>query len=241
MKRRAFQIFMLLILGAIVNIAVAWGFAVLIARSPVDNALRSRLHDDYLRLAKREFAIDPLTEIPAPLLASTNAFREVVKSGYQNSTEMIGDPAESTAFRDARYLTIHTHSCGFPVRALRGRRIESLNFRLFMDGTRTNRNASVKFEFAIPLDGVIHFTQGRDNYSLDKAQKLLPLRPIWPGFVINTLFYATILWVMWFVSRKVKRTLRGRRGVCQACSYPIGTSPVCTECGANLLQSRTLR
>jgi hypothetical protein len=32
---------------------------------------------------------------------------------------------------------------------------------------------------------------------------------------------------------KVKRS-RARRGLCPACAYPIGTSPVCTECGKML-------
>ena len=61
--------------------------------------------------------------------------------------------------------------------------------------------------------------------------KLIPLRPLWPGFAINTIFYAAMLWVVFFVPGKVKRTLRRRRGQCPACAYPVGTSSVCTECG----------
>ena len=62
----------------------------------------------------------------------------------------------------------------------------------------------------------------------------LTLHPVWPGFAINTIFYAVILWVLFFVPGKVKRTLRRRRGLCPACAYPIGTSEVCTECGKQL-------
>ncbi len=29
-----------------------------------------------------------------------------------------------------------------------------------------------------------------------RAPRLIPLRPIWPGFAINTLFYAVVLWLL---------------------------------------------
>jgi hypothetical protein len=28
-----------------------------------------------------------------------------------------------------------------------------------------------------------------------------------------------------------RRSLRVKRGLCPACAYPVGVSPVCTECG----------
>jgi len=59
---------------------------------------------------------------------------------------------------------------------------------------------------------------------------ILPLRPIWPGFAVNTIFYATLLWLP-FVLR---RLIRVRRGLCPACAYPRGESDVCSECGKAL-------
>ena len=61
---------------------------------------------------------------------------------------------------------------------------------------------------------------------------LLPLQPIWPGFAINTLFYAGVLWVLFAAPFALRRMIRKRRGRCPHCAYPIGTSNVCTECGA---------
>jgi hypothetical protein len=60
----------------------------------------------------------------------------------------------------------------------------------------------------------------------------LPLRPIWPGFAINTMFYAGVLWMLFCGPFALRRMIRRRRGQCPACTYPIGQSPVCTECGA---------
>ena len=52
------------------------------------------------------------------------------------------------------------------------------------------------------------------------------------GFAINTLFYAGVLWVLFCGPFALRRMIRRRRGQCPACAYPIGQSPVCTECGA---------
>ena len=61
--------------------------------------------------------------------------------------------------------------------------------------------------------------------------RLIPLKPLWPGFAINTVFYAAVLWLLLICPGRLRRFLRLRRGLCPACAYPIGTSDVCTECG----------
>jgi hypothetical protein len=70
----------------------------------------------------------------------------------------------------------------------------------------------------------------------------LPLAPLWPGFAINTIFYAAMLWLLWFAASKVRRfiivrgRIQGHR--CPACGYQIAPGgdigPVCSECGAAL-------
>jgi len=64
-----------------------------------------------------------------------------------------------------------------------------------------------------------------------------PYIPIWPGFAINTLFYAGVLWVLFCGPFALRQMIRRRRGQCARCAYPIGQSPVCTECGAKVAQS----
>ena len=67
----------------------------------------------------------------------------------------------------------------------------------------------------------------------------LPLAPIWPGFLANTIFYA-LAWmgVFWAarrinigVLRPTRRKRRLRRGRCPNCGYPFGDLPRCPECG----------
>jgi len=52
------------------------------------------------------------------------------------------------------------------------------------------------------------------------------------GFIINTLFYALLLWLLLFTPFAARRALRRKRRLCEKCAYPVGVSPVCTECGA---------
>jgi hypothetical protein len=67
--------------------------------------------------------------------------------------------------------------------------------------------------------------------------RVLPLTPIWPGFAINTLFYAAILWLSFAAPFALRRRRRIKRGLCPACAYPVGKSDVCTECGHSLSDS----
>ncbi|MCH7719538.1 MAG: hypothetical protein IH988_00925 [Planctomycetes bacterium] len=63
--------------------------------------------------------------------------------------------------------------------------------------------------------------------------RALPLRPIWPGFPINTVFYATILWLFILGRFALRRHLRRKRGLCVPCGYDLrgDFSAGCPECG----------
>jgi hypothetical protein len=63
---------------------------------------------------------------------------------------------------------------------------------------------------------------------------VVPVDPSYPHAAINTLFYAAILWLLFVALRGLRRQRRIKRGLCPACAYLIGTSPVCTECGKAL-------
>ena len=63
---------------------------------------------------------------------------------------------------------------------------------------------------------------------------LLPTETIWPGFAVNTLFYAVVLWLLCGGPFALRRFIRIRRGLCPACAYPHRESTVCSECGKPL-------
>jgi len=63
------------------------------------------------------------------------------------------------------------------------------------------------------------------------SRQYFPTLALWPGFWINTVFYAAILWLVFAAPFALRRWRRIKRGLCPTCAYPIGTSNVCTECG----------
>ena len=67
-----------------------------------------------------------------------------------------------------------------------------------------------------------------------RVERLLPLRPYWPGFAINTVFYAFILWLLFAGPFVLRRRRRIRRGLCPKCAYDLRGTPgatACPECG----------
>lgn len=76
--------------------------------------------------------------------------------------------------------------------------------------------------FTIPL---------HTNPAGDKTGPWLPYGLLWLGLIINTLFYAAIAWLIVRSPLETRRRLRQWRGLCEEGAYPIGESPVGTECG----------
>jgi hypothetical protein len=67
--------------------------------------------------------------------------------------------------------------------------------------------------------------------------KILPTTIIWRGVLINTAAYAAILYLLVLACAapfSIRRWVRRRQHRCESCGYRIGTSVVCTECGAEL-------
>ena len=66
------------------------------------------------------------------------------------------------------------------------------------------------------------------------VEKEFPLMPRIPGFAINTIFYASIVWALFAGPGAMRRRLRKKRGQCASCGYSLrgGASAKCPECGA---------
>jgi hypothetical protein len=73
----------------------------------------------------------------------------------------------------------------------------------------------------------------RGGIRIPFGDRLFPIAPFWPGFLLNTLFYAALIAAprpafFWLRSRR-----RLRRGLCSRCAYDLRglASPACPECG----------
>jgi len=88
--------------------------------------------------------------------------------------------------------------------------------------------------------------KGDSTRRLSPIHPVLPLRVIWPQFLMNWAIYflvwSAILLIVLLLLLHARRWLRLRRGECPKCGYPAGVSQVCTECGhalpAQLVQPR---
>lgn len=60
---------------------------------------------------------------------------------------------------------------------------------------------------------------------------VVPLRPLWPGFAINTAFYASLSWILLFAPFALRSLWRSRRGRCRGCGYELSDLVACPECG----------
>lgn len=77
--------------------------------------------------------------------------------------------------------------------------------------------------------------QGPGPWAIPFRGYLFPAKPIWPGFLINTLVYLPAAWLLLWTPRFVAGRLRAWRGKCPRCSYDLtGLVGIgCPECGWN--------
>ena len=106
-------------------------------------------------------------------------------------------------------------SCGWPFRSMAGR-----------------------IELADDLSSIVstHWVMtpdSSDSFSF-ATSRLLPLRPIWPCFAMNTAAYGTLAWILLRGPFAVRRIIRRFRDRCPQCGYPIATASRCTECGRSV-------
>ena len=62
------------------------------------------------------------------------------------------------------------------------------------------------------------------------------LKPYWPGFIVNTIFYGMLLWLLIPGPFVFRRFLRARRGHCLKCAYDLRgvDHEACPECGKEI-------
>ena len=89
----------------------------------------------------------------------------------------------------------------------------------------------------MPLSSVVtlraELLSGKVKVLTSSATRIVPLRPVWPGFLGNTVLYAVVAMGMIGCSWFVRRGYRRWRGRCIACGYDLrgDLDRGCPECG----------
>ena len=213
MKRRLFKLVVFLLLGAIVNVAVAWGCAAW-SEPPVFDAF---LTAD-LRRQKWE------TEERRPQLKSDQLW---IVRAYRS----MGLWVIVIRHQPPERRLLHVHRAGWPMPAFEGR---ANNPKRGKAGQIID--ASYFAAFPLPTKKTAPGTAAVSDPMIWRSGRVLPVLPIWPGFAINTAFYAVLLWMLWLSPFVVRRVIRHKRGLCIKCGYDLrgAEHEVCPECGVEV-------
>ncbi len=236
-KRREVKLVVFLFLGAIINIAVAWGSSLWVDGMALETLARdvkgvTAAHHPRWHVSVASSGSSTLVQAGAtrkpprpPTTLRANATKEeidawasgvalpvkheVVPVPYWSRTST--PPIES----DYEAPGVMEDARDWPMR--------SLVWHL----VRRKGEAPERHLWAFDLGGM----QG--PVGLPRA---LPLRPIPIGFVVNSLMYATGLWLMISVPFDVRRMIHRKRGCCTRCGYDLSHAEhdVCPECGVSL-------
>ncbi len=238
-KRRIVIIVVFLLLGAIVNVAVAWGVAYWMdpaARVEPTTLLFHNLDTTMHWWSEEESR--PHAGWYVDRQERTGAMR--VTSLWHDRDPSVrwiftGKPeADVPSWGQFLLLPQARTSTGWQY----DRRVEAWGipmlsmYSTWRDDRRFDTVATLSVERGIELPPATR----SGLFGTHLAPRALPVIIIWPGFIINTLFYALLLWLLVAAPFAARRLLRRRRGLCEKYAYPIGVSPVCTECGAAVVR-----
>lgn len=215
-----------LALGALLTVASTWSLALtgawLNPTLPTDAAAKA-----YLKQISRE--PPPLRQwpdwCPPDWPDATHAFAQEGLTWRLSGQRCA--PGEAGAIiqnRPPRSVSYGRLDRGFPFLAMTHHAALSLNWgagqytRFVPPGFQGILNGGIRFERP-PAPGGI------------PQALILPLRPLFPGFLLNTLAYAILAWTAVASLTNSRARLRTRRGTCPKCAYDLTNLTTCPECG----------
>ena len=229
MKRRLFQLAVFLLLGAILNVAVAWGCAL---------SVDLGIHTPF-RFGARTIAV-----FHRDLKETDFDGWKLMRRAAPGGRVVAVVPEKATAPRDsadpddvpADAASAYRRLCKYTDRPVNW---PPGSWQSLVDQSRGWPMLAMccQYEYNSYNPGTTFVVNGieiDDGQTVIGEAIVLPLRPIWPGFAINTLFYAAILWLVIAGRSALRRLIRRKRGLCVSCGYDLryADHDACPECGA---------
>jgi hypothetical protein len=227
-KRTLLMVLLLLLGGAIINVAVAWGCAALIhpQLGSVDVTFRQLSEEEFRAYS----TISGFGRSRVSFYPGKRKERQASKSGLP---EIDWTPIGKAGSSDY---------AGWPCFSLTCSKNGPVVF--MVDGYSTwafNGDPNAVLDGGFPL---LDFACQR----MGNPWRALPYKPVWLGFAINTIFYAAIFWLLFAGPGRLRRFIRTKRGLCPACGYDLRGQPppdsdagrrVCPECGKPVTPRQT--
>jgi hypothetical protein len=231
-----------ILLGAIINIAVAWGCAFLVGTDRiVARPYYSDVDEPRWCFTVRE-SLGGTSVVSSRLMQVNNIPAHPIDTIGWSRVADRPDPA----WQRPKYPVIDVEqrtecAAGFPFRALMGWR----DHRWYAaDGTAPNLSTSIVATPSDPVWAVQWQSPALPPAGWDDlARSLLPLRPIPIGFILNTMIFGAGCYFVAFHWRRFVQARRRARGCCRWCGYNAASLPTatCPECGRVMSDTTTFR
>ena len=209
MRRWTLRVLCWLALGAVVNVTAAWGYVLLheplcVAAQWGGSTKKAWPAPEYLPPDARE-----LDCVEGGYTNAWITHRNASRGPQTTFYRVPRDPHSDDAF-DFVSMTIEEY--GWPKRALR-------LVHVCIPGNRDIGGLYEAFMTSPRLPSWLRL-------------RCYPFGPLWPGLLLNTLFYAATSALLWFLPGGVKRWHRRRHHLCIHCAYPVADpAKPCSECG----------
>lgn len=208
------------LIGLVVNVFVAWGFAAWGRTSTAEGRVRVDMMG-----CKSDFVLDPsLTWSWRHQLLSEQPFMRVVSTGIgvRAIDEFDSRPVDWT--KVPAYVTPIGEGVLLK-RTLFGWPEYSLQWHEVKDSRDRKADVAMGRWIDLPGKGPVHNDSG--------FQRRLPLEPVWRGLALNTVVYAAVAVMVARMVRYGCGAARRRRGRCPSCAYDVrgDWASGCPECG----------
>jgi len=231
--RFIFKLLLFLLAGAIINVAVAWGVALFsddLFRSL--SVLGTQSTEVKQPMILMEPYPDPKLYVEGAFNSGTSMYRiqrslvPGIRSGFSSNLHSALQAIYDKKIKLPAFVVSRVPKSDVSILIFRGWPMQSMWYSIECkaDGWRPS------LSLANPLIP-------DDQHYLRR----FPVVAIWPGFAINTIFYAAILYALFAVPGAVRRRVRIKRGQCASCGYSLreSVSDKCPECGAATATSGT--
>ncbi len=223
MKRRLTKLVVFLLLGAIVNVAVAWGIT---AHAEFD---KPSLQESQQTVEDSEWPRVVPRHWPSLRTAWDRHELGWRLRGFRG--RRYHDDQATGQWERSEHFLLDIYEVGWPSRSLQWENWLDLTID-YPQNTPSYRfegqPARTWWRSGIPVS-VERFGFGSGS------AKRLPIHPIYFGFAINTVFYAVILSLLTLGPFTLRRLIRRKRGHCINCGYDLrgAEHEVCPECGVD--------